>query len=669
MQNEDSLHRAKRARVDEPVTTGVERDRISEKDVGMTQYVHTNWSPVHGIIKQRYSDFLVHEVDPDGNVVHIVSLAPPEPERKPEASVDDCAETWDSLQPWFGDQLDALKAMAEDKTAPPITSSALPDKADRTRVHQLIRRLGDGKLSSEAATIDDVSAICVKRMQASASSQKQRDPTNEANRSPPYIHFVLQKTNRDNQEALQWLARFLRLDRHRGKELLSVAGTKDKRAVTVQRVALKRGKKTLDEVWRQINHIGQPIFGGSGPKDRRTIQVATNTRAERGLRVAHLSYATEPLQLGMLSGNQFTVTLRNVCWANVKGLDDASDRSELECSLKDRVKLIEQNGFINYFGMQRFGTGSVSTHAIGIAILRGDFSEALRLLFSFEEQNEGQNDETAPPHVISTRAGMEAYTEKRYTDAYNLFPKSCVAERAVLDKMRMSHWHPSDSLNAFQNIPRTLRLMYVHAYQSYLWNSLVSERVRRFGALHCVPGDSILENSGMEGNTQVRFLGGDAENHDISSVVMPMPGSDVQLQQDGWMADLYSKLLAQDGLTPSMLYTANQPEYRLKGSYRHIIQKPSRVHCELIPYNDFDAALCETDEEKLLPETSLPPRAPSSAPFLAFQMVFQLPASSYATILLRELLRMDTSAHTQKSLTKKSSDQTTPSNHTAVELR
>jgi len=33
-----------------------------------------------------------------------------------------------------------------------------------------------------------------------------------------------------------------------------------------------------------------------------------------------------------------------------------------------------------------------------------------------------------------------------------------------------------------------MRLMYVHAYQSYVWNSVVSRRVREFG-LEPRPGD------------------------------------------------------------------------------------------------------------------------------------------------------------------------------------
>lgn len=649
---------AKRARIQEESGNKVDQVRMKEEDAGMTQYVHADWLPVHGIIKQRYADFLVHEMAPDGHVVHITSLEPPLGEKKNPDPVQESSQDWDALRPWFHDQVEALKAMTGNSSAAPIVSSPLPDKADRTRVHQLIRSLGGGTLSSEAADVDGIAAVRVKRMQSSSRGRNQGDPSSEANRSPPYIHFLLQKTNRDSQEALQWLARFLHLDRHRGKDQLSVAGTKDKRAVTVQRVALQRGRKTLDEVWRMVNHIGQPVSSAPGTRERRTVQLATTTRAERGLRIAQLSYADHPLQLGMLSGNQFTITLRNMHWVNEEVQQNDVDRQKLTETLEVRVGEIQKNGFLNYFGMQRFGTGSVSTHVIGLAVLRGDFAEALRLLLSPEENEDERDESTAPPHVVATRAGRKAYLEGRYEDAYRLFPKICVAERAVLEKMRMSHWHPSDALGAFQNIPRSLRLMYVHAYQSYLWNSLVSERVRRFGALQCVPGDYVVEqDASLDANTPVKILGEGAGSHSVDDLVMPMPGSEVTLPDSGWMTEMYSELLAKDGLTPSMLATARQPEYRLKGAYRRIIQKPRALQCEVIPYEDADAPLCNTDEEKLLPDMHLPPRAPSNAPFLALKLIFQLPPSSYATILLRELLRMDTSSHTQKELTKNSTDQ------------
>lgn len=105
----------------------------------------------------------------------------------------------------------------------------------------------------------------------------------------------MQKTNRDTQDALAYLSRTL----HVNVKDLAVAGTKDKRGVTVQRVSLWRGNKTVDGVWKAANQIG-----------RRSVREAVTQRGERGVRIADLNYRKAGLELGMLKGNEFVITLR-----------------------------------------------------------------------------------------------------------------------------------------------------------------------------------------------------------------------------------------------------------------------------------------------------------------------------------------------------------------------
>ena len=39
------------------------------------------------------------------------------------------------------------------------------------------------------------------------------------------------------------------------------------------------------------------------------------------------------------------------------------------------IKALSTSGFINYFGLQRFGTSAGATHLIGRAILKADYRE------------------------------------------------------------------------------------------------------------------------------------------------------------------------------------------------------------------------------------------------------------------------------------------------------
>jgi tRNA pseudouridine13 synthase len=59
--------------------------------------------------------------------------------------------------------------------------------------------------------------------------------------------------------------------------------------------------------------------------------------------------------------------------------------------------------------------------------------------------------------------------------------------------------------------------MYVHAYQSYVWNAIVSERIKTWGADRPIPGDLVME-SGTAGRTEVDVEDGeDGETSTIQS--------------------------------------------------------------------------------------------------------------------------------------------------------
>lgn len=86
------------------------------------------------------------------------------------------------------------------------------------------------------------------------------------------------------------------------------------------------------------------------------------TRFLKNIKIGNICFKNKPLKLGKLNGNRFRIALRNVT------ADDETINKAME-SLK-------ANGFINYYGMQRFGNDKeVPTYLIGVKLMQGNFKE------------------------------------------------------------------------------------------------------------------------------------------------------------------------------------------------------------------------------------------------------------------------------------------------------
>lgn len=147
--------------------------------------------------------------------------------------------------------------------------------------------------------------------------------------------------------------------------------------------------------------------------------------------------------------------------------------------------------------MQRFGTASVPTHAVGLALLRSDWQRAVDLIL---RPRPGED----PSVEVARRAWCD---DKDLNRAISLMPRRAVAERALLEafqlmgsdrnllgalsKVSIGALDRSCGAHLLLKIPRNLRTMYVHAYQSYVWNAIVSVRLKRYGSEAPVVGDLV----------------------------------------------------------------------------------------------------------------------------------------------------------------------------------
>lgn len=81
------------------------------------------------------------------------------------------------------------------------------------------------------------------------------------------------------------------------------------------------------------------------------FRLAQQNQKLKGAKVGNFEYVQNPLHLGSLSGNMFDLILRNV-----RGSPSDVERA---------AESLKKSGFINYFGLQRFGHVASPTHMWG----------------------------------------------------------------------------------------------------------------------------------------------------------------------------------------------------------------------------------------------------------------------------------------------------------------
>merc|ERR1712137_1278374 len=122
--------------------------------------------------------------------------------------------------------------------------------------------------------------------------------------------------------------------------------------------------------------------------------------------------------------------------------------------------------------------------------------------------------------------------------------------------------------------------------------------------------------------------------YSITDVVLPLPGSDVAT--DTIMAETYKQLMQEDQLEFGLEH--KNKEFSLMGSYRKIIQRPLDLEWSLVHYEDENIPLFLSDIDQLRGRTL--PDPPKDGSLLAIRLSMTLHRSTYATMCLREILKV-----------------------------
>ncbi|XP_062403560.1 pseudouridylate synthase 7 homolog isoform X2 [Sardina pilchardus] len=551
---------------------------LTELDVGILKFVsdHKGFS---GILKERYSDFVVHEINKEGKTVQLDDLSipveteevqPEEPPAEADVLTEEQKKQLEELQ-LFKNKEDNVSIEVADDT-----------KEKRTQVHRAVKNMYPG-LETKTEEKDGrkyIVAYHAAGKKALAAPRKHSWPKNRGS----FCHFVLYKENKDTMDSINVLSKFLRVR----PNVFSYMGTKDKRAITVQEIAV------LKITAERILHLNKCLMN---------------------FKLGNFAYKKHPLKLGELRGNHFTVVVRNI------------DGSEEQ--IKQAMASLRDTGFINYYGMQRFGTTAVPTYQVGKAILQNNWNEVMDLILKPRPGAE-------KGYLVRCR---EEWAKSQDPEAAlkKLPVKRCVEGQLLRG---LSRYGMKNIIHAFGMIPRNNRLMYIHSYQSYVWNTMVSRRVEAFG-FKAVEGDLVLN-----GGTAHVLTAEEAEKHSIRDIVMPLPGFDV-IYPTHHVGKGYREMLTADNLDIDNMRHKIR-DYSLAGAYRLILIRPQNVSWEVINYDDARVPLVHTDVEKL--EGKPAPVYLTEGKYRALRMEFSLPPSTYATMAIREVLKMDTSIKNQTQL-------------------
>ncbi|KAL4766468.1 pseudouridine synthase PUS7 [Aspergillus foveolatus] len=699
----------------------IDEQLSKEIEVGITEFVSADNEGFAGILKKRYTDFLVNEILPSGKVLHLTNTTAPntnedeaipvqadekpaeekskEPKTPAEESpapvefqlAEEDAALLDSL---FGSQhtkkIVALhkKALANPKTKPSdlgrLNTVVVNDRDQRIKMHQAIRRIFNSQIESSTDS-EGMMVISVAANRNKKNAQgggrgngggggRERTRVNWDELGGQYLHFTIYKENKDTMEVISFIARQLKMN----PKSFQFAGTKDRRGVTVQRACAYR---------LQADRLA---------KLNRTLRNAV---------IGDFEYQPHGLELGDLYGNEFVVTLRECEVPGINIQDPATAVAKTKELVNTSLKNLYQRGYFNYYGLQRFGSFATRTDTVGVKILQDDFKGACDSILDYSphilaaaqaEAGQGQGEAATPTNISSEdKARALAIhifrTTDRVTEALEKMPRKFSAESNIIRHLGRSK---NDYLGALQTIPRNLRLMYVHAYQSLVWNLAVGERWRLYGD-RVVEGDLVLihEHRDKDGTSssatpapgagasdETATIDADGEviivpqEHDsafavedtftraraltaaeansglysIFDIVLPLPGFDV-LYPPNKMTDFYKEFMGSPrggGLDPFNM-RRKWKDASLSGSYRKVLSRMGRDYSvDVVLYSRDEEQFVRTDLENLTLKTRdggdvdvEKKKGKSEGDKLAVVLKFQLGSSQYATMALRELMR------------------------------
>jgi len=387
-----------------------------------------------------------------------------------------------------------------------------------------------------------------------------------------FTTFNLVKVNKDTFEALREIGDKLNIS----PKSIQYSGLKDRRSISVQRVSIK----------------------GNYVNELKKLKI-------RDSFIRHIRPTRKPVKLGGNWGNNFTITIRNV-------EDKKNLQKDIELLSNDLVK----KGFLNYFGVQRFGRYRPNSHLVGRYLLEENFEKAFDEYVSTIYLTESKN--------LQNIRGILKKTDD-LEKAYNSFPKGLFYERVMIKHLID---YPNDYEGCFDLFSLNLKTLLISAFQSHIFNKMISLRAKKgISMLKPVKGDTISILDDDNGHiTKIKYIYGDLQGQydeflekamtlNRAVIVIPIVGYETDMNEFPLLKPLFEEIIKQDGISINLFKSKLLYQFVYRGSFRAMTTKP--IGFKILELND----------DELFPGRK------------KLKIEFSLIKGSYATTFLREFMK------------------------------
>lgn len=196
-------------------------ERLHEVDLGITEYA-SDHQGFQGTIKERWTDFQVHEISLDGKIAKLTDTSIPE---EPKELVD-LEELRKKVPEHAWEQ---LKGITDENSSLELDVTEM-SKEQRKYAHLIVKTLTS--VISETKDVDGKKILVFSKPYSNRADNR----VDWASKGGDYLHFVLSKVNMDTMEAIGTLSKFCYMK----PNLFGYAGTKDRRAKTTQWISVKK---------------------------------------------------------------------------------------------------------------------------------------------------------------------------------------------------------------------------------------------------------------------------------------------------------------------------------------------------------------------------------------------------------------------------------------------